>query len=316
VLLIQISTSNKERVVISNFKNTAVLAGLSAAALLMGGCVAAKNPITQGKGVKDPVRLENPQNIKDIYAGTYSYIFAEDATTTWVEFGKVTDHPDSLNKRLAPTLRAYDMCKANGGNPVIGKDFFKSSTWNRHPWMHRDNLNRLDAIIAEQVKIGADDQGKELVCSGGSDPFVAEAFDSTFRITHEKPQEQGYAMRAFEEWGKTLSFEDFEGDGWVFDRVNSRGSIWAYAYCHGRGGEYLVSSRPTSGKAIPLQEYMINSLLEKTPMDMPSEYWRESKLYCVGTDDRNDEFTGTVEYKNGWPIVHFKKGVNRSEVVR
>lgn len=283
-------------------------------ALVIAGC-----GVSAETGVKDPTREENPKNIKDVVsAGNDAVIMSEAERVTWFGFyNQIKSNKWSLFKEMG------NFCKTNNGNPV----------YNIRYW---EDTPRMDNVLEDQAKKGTVDTDKPMVCIGGNDAFEVEKYSYSFKITHAKSQEQGYALLGYVRGAEKSSLDELkESQSWerVFEPTHTRSFplalITADSFCLSRGGELLIAAEVTGGKAIPSMQYYTDyAELEKKEryedVRVSDKYFKESKLWCVNTDNIADEFSVEVRFENyrnegspsDLPSMFYTKGVKKSEIVR
>lgn len=107
-------------------------------------------------------------------------------------------------------------------------------------------------------------------------------------LTHESPQDLGYAMKAYaanEKLDEKHSPKEF------YSSMLDFGTNFYdfYGYCVAKGGEYLISNAATGNKAVKANEYIVKGIgLRGLPLK------EEGKQWCINTKNPSDEFTITL----------------------
>jgi hypothetical protein len=135
---------------------------------------------------------------------------------------------------------------------------------------------------------------------------------SLFLLTHESPQDLGYAMKAYaadEKLGEKRSVKE------LYSSMLDFGTNFYdfYGYCVAKGGEYLISNGSTGNKAVKANDYIVKGIgIRELSVKEAGKHW------CVDTKNPADAFTLTLSPHPYNGVMRFqvaKEGVDKSEIV-
>lgn len=131
-------------------------------------------------------------------------------------------------------------------------------------------------------------------------------------LTHESPQDLGYAMKAYaadEKLGEKRSVKELYSSMLDFG-VNFYDF---YGYCTAKGGEYLISNGSTGNKAVKANDYIVKGVgIRDLSVKEAGKHW------CADTKNPADAFTLTLSPHPYNGVMRFqvtKEGVNKNEIV-
>ncbi|MEA3373748.1 MAG: hypothetical protein U9Q62_08680 [Campylobacterota bacterium] len=302
-------------------KSTIIIVTIATTALTFSGCGA------NAMAAKDPSRIENPQNLKDVIAAEKKMaILAEtDKKTTILMKSSVNDE-SIFYAQATNSLKAFDgYCKKQGGVTIYGKkagDFLNNNTPAGISSAFLDTV--LKDSYAEQGRRGMKSYLGWFECLSEVDGFRVDIKSSNlmsnpkyFTIHHDKAQEQGYAVLGFKNEFKEADISEIENYKFAPNVI-----AMMDGFCQAKGGDFFVQVPTTNGKALKAA----NFLMEFADPNSKKGYivQKEGKMWCVDTENIKNEFTANVaplklQRSGSYRMTtncDLIRGVNKSEMVR